>query len=102
MGNVIVLGFDAATGNLLREIQYTSGPQTAEHGASVAVDDGGRIYVAGGHGGDDGSDVLSGGLRRRGHPSVAQDLGRHGVGPVFAGRRGRGPPRSRRATRSCS
>src|SRR5688572_22154184 len=54
--NVIVLGFDAATGNLLREIQYSSAPQKAEHGASVAVDDGGRIYVAGGTVGD-GSDV---------------------------------------------
>ena len=55
--NVIVLGFDAATGSLLREIQFSSGPGTAEHGASVAVDDAGRIYVAGGTVGD-GSDVL--------------------------------------------
>jgi hypothetical protein len=55
--NVIVLGFDAATGNLVRQIQYSSGPQTAEHGASVTVDDGGRVYVIGGTVGD-GSDVL--------------------------------------------
>ena len=54
--NVIVLAFDAATGSLLREIQYQSAPQTAEHGASVAVDSSNRVFVAGGTVGD-GSDV---------------------------------------------
>jgi hypothetical protein len=54
--NVIVLAFDGATGNLVRQIQYSSGAQTAEHGASIAVDSGSRVYVAGGTVGD-GSDV---------------------------------------------
>jgi hypothetical protein len=55
--NVIVLGYDGATGALLRTIHYSSGPGISEHGSSVAVDEAGRVFVAGGTVGD-GSDGL--------------------------------------------
>jgi len=50
--NVLVLSYDAASGALLDVIQYSSGPQTSEHGASVAVDAQGATYVGGGTVGD--------------------------------------------------
>ena len=55
--NVIVLAYDGATGALLRTIQYSSGPGTAEHAASVVADEGGRVFIVGGTVGD-GSDAL--------------------------------------------
>jgi hypothetical protein len=54
---VIVLAYDAATGNLVKSFEYTSGFGISEHGASVAVDAAGAVYVGGGTVGD-GGDVL--------------------------------------------
>jgi hypothetical protein len=54
---VLLLAYGARTGTLLRTIQFSSGPQTSEHGASVAVDGAGNVYVAGGTTGD-GGDAL--------------------------------------------
>ena len=54
--DVLVLEYDAATGALLNTIQYTSASFTSEHGASIAVDGQGALFVAGGTVGD-GSDV---------------------------------------------
>jgi hypothetical protein len=54
---VLVLAYDVETGNLVRAIQYSSGPGTSEYGASIAVDPEGRLYVAGGTVGD-GADAL--------------------------------------------
>ena len=46
-----------ANGNLLMARQYTSGPGTSEHGAAVATDSAGNIYIGGGTVGD-GADAL--------------------------------------------
>ena len=54
---VLVLAYDAVTGTLLNSFEYTSGPGISEHGASVAVDASGAIFVAGGTVGD-GGDAL--------------------------------------------
>jgi PQQ-like domain len=54
---VLVLAYDAATGTLLNSFEYTSGPGISEHGASVAVDATGAIFVVGGTVGD-GADAL--------------------------------------------
>ena len=54
---VLVLAYDAATGTLVKSFEYTSGPGISEHGASVAVDAAGTIFVGGGTVGD-GGDVL--------------------------------------------
>jgi hypothetical protein len=54
---VVVLAYDAVTGQLLNSFEYTSGPGLSEHGASVAVDATGAIFVAGGTVGD-GADAL--------------------------------------------
>ena len=50
--NVLVLVHDAASGALLDMIQYSSGAGLSEHGASVAVDAQGAMYVGGGTVGD--------------------------------------------------
>ncbi len=55
---VLLLAYDAATGALLDEIIYTSGPSTSEHGASVAVDGAGNVYVGGGTVGDGGDAMI--------------------------------------------
>ncbi len=54
---VLVLQYDALTGALLDTTEYTSGPFTSEHGACVAVDEAGAVYVGGGTVGD-GADAL--------------------------------------------
>lgn len=54
---VLLLAYDTRSGRLLRTVQYSSGPMASEHGASVAVDGGGNVYVAGGTTGD-GGDAL--------------------------------------------
>jgi hypothetical protein len=54
---VVVLAYDAVTGSLVKSFEYTSGPGISEHGASIAVDAAGAIFVAGGTVGD-GGDVL--------------------------------------------
>jgi hypothetical protein len=54
---VLVLAYDVVSGNLVKSFEYTSGPGLSEHGASIAVDAGGAIFVAGGTVGD-GGDVL--------------------------------------------
>jgi hypothetical protein len=51
-GDVLVLKYDRFTGELLDTIQWTSAQYTAEHGASVAADADGNIYVGGGTVGD--------------------------------------------------
>jgi hypothetical protein len=50
--NVLLLKYDAATGALLDTVQYSSGPFTSEHGASVATDTQGNVYVGGATVGD--------------------------------------------------
>lgn len=55
--NVLLIQYDALTGAQRNLVQYSSGPFTAEHGASVACDADGNVYVAGGTVGD-GSDVM--------------------------------------------
>jgi hypothetical protein len=55
--NVLVLEYDAATGDLLDSVQLPAGPFASEHGASIAADAAGNVYVAGGTTGD-GADVL--------------------------------------------
>jgi hypothetical protein len=55
--NVLLLKYDAASGNLLHTIQYSSGPGTSEYGGSVATDAQGNVYVGGGTVGD-GTDAL--------------------------------------------
>src|SRR5688572_16933372 len=55
--NVLVLGYDAASGTLLHTTQYSSGPFTSEHGDDIAVDASGNLFVVGGTTGD-GSDGL--------------------------------------------
>lgn len=55
---VLVLAYDTTTGDLLRSIQYSSGPGRSEHGASVAVNAAGRIFVAGGTVGDGGDGLV--------------------------------------------
>lgn len=57
-GQVLVLAYDTASGNLLNTIQYSSAPGTAEHGQSVAVDANGAVYVAGGTVGDGGDALI--------------------------------------------
>jgi hypothetical protein len=54
---VLLLAYDIRGGRLRRSIQYSSGPMASEHGASVAVDADGNVYVAGGTTGD-GGDAL--------------------------------------------
>jgi len=55
--NVLALKYDAATGNLLHTLQYSSGPGLSEHAGSVAVDAAGNVYLAGGTVGD-GPDAM--------------------------------------------
>jgi hypothetical protein len=56
--NVLVLKYDAHTGTLLDTIQYSSGPGTSEHGASVVADENGNIYIGGGTVGDGGDALI--------------------------------------------
>lgn len=50
--NVLLLQYDIASGALRNTVQYSSGPSISEHGASVAVDQAGNVYVGGGTVGD--------------------------------------------------
>lgn len=50
--NVLLLAYDAASGNLLGTVQYSSGPGLSEYGGSVATDAQGNVYVGGGTVGD--------------------------------------------------
>jgi hypothetical protein len=56
--NLLLLTYDAATGDLLNTIQYSGGPSKSEHGASVATDAAGNVYVAGGTTGDGGDALI--------------------------------------------
>lgn len=55
--NVLVLKYDDASGELLNTIQYSSRVNTSEHGASVASDLDGNIFISGSTNGD-GPDVM--------------------------------------------
>jgi hypothetical protein len=55
---VLLLAYDAATGDLLNTIQYSSGPGTSEFGGAVATDAGGNVYVVGGTVGDGGDALI--------------------------------------------
>ncbi len=50
----LLLKFDAASGALLNTVIYSSGDFTSEFAQSVAVDDNGNVYLAGGTVGDGG------------------------------------------------
>jgi sugar lactone lactonase YvrE len=54
---VLLLAYDTGNGSLLMARQYSSGPGTSEHGAAVATDPAGNIYIGGGTVGD-GADAL--------------------------------------------
>lgn len=54
---VLLLAYSTRGGQLVRSVEYSSGPSKSEHGASVAVDGAGNVYVAGGTTGD-GGDAL--------------------------------------------
>ena len=56
--SVLLLKYEAATGVLLDDLQYSSAPFTSEHGQSVRTDEQGNVYVVGGTVGD-GPDVLT-------------------------------------------
>ncbi len=56
--NVLILGYDANTGALLKTIKFSSGPGLSEFGASIVTDPAGNIYVVGGTVGD-GPDVMT-------------------------------------------
>ena len=56
--NVLILGYDANTGALLKTIKYSTGPGLSEFGASIVTDAAGNIYVVGGTVGD-GHDVMT-------------------------------------------
>jgi hypothetical protein len=56
--NVLILGYDANNGTLLKTIKYSTGPGLSEFGASIVTDPAGNIYVVGGTVGD-GPDVMT-------------------------------------------
>ena len=56
--NILVLGYDAATGALVKTIQYSSGNFRSEFAQSIVTDAAGNIYITGGTVGD-GPDVIT-------------------------------------------
>ena len=56
--NILVLGYDAATGALVRTIQYSSGGFRSEFASSIVTDAAANIYITGGTVGD-GPDVIT-------------------------------------------
>ena len=57
--NVLLLKYNAATGALLDTVQYSSGLFTSEHGACVATDAQGNVYIGGGTVGDGPDGLLA-------------------------------------------
>jgi hypothetical protein len=55
--NLLVLEYDPATGTLIDVIQLPAAPPLSEHGAAIAADAAGNVYVGGGTTGD-GGDAL--------------------------------------------
>ena len=58
MRTFLCLGYDAATGALLKTIQYSSGNFRSEFASSIVTDAAGNIYITGGTVGD-GPDVIT-------------------------------------------
>ena len=56
--NVLILGYDATNGTLLKTIQYSSGPGRSEAGSGIVTDAAGNLYVIGDTVGD-GPDVMT-------------------------------------------
>jgi hypothetical protein len=56
--NVLVLEYDAATGDLLDTVQLAAGEWASEHGGSVAADAAGNVYIGGGTTGDGGDALI--------------------------------------------
>lgn len=56
--NLLVLEYDAETGALLDSIQLAAGQWTSEHGASIAADAEGNVFVGGGTVGDGGDAMI--------------------------------------------
>jgi len=55
---VVLLKYDAATGDLLDTVLYASGPTGAEAGYSVAADELGNVYLGGSTSGDGGDALI--------------------------------------------
>jgi hypothetical protein len=56
--NVLVLAYDAGTGELLDSLQFSSGPYESEAAFSIAADSQGSVYVGGSTVGDGGDGLL--------------------------------------------
>ena len=77
--NVLVLGYNAASGALVRTIQYSSGGGIAEHGASIVADAAGNLYVGGGTAGR--LRLPDAQVRRQRAARLEEDPGRRRLGP---------------------
>jgi hypothetical protein len=56
--NLLVLGYNANTGALVKKFKYSSGPGTSEFGSGIVTDAAGNLYIVGGTVGD-GPDVMT-------------------------------------------
>jgi hypothetical protein len=56
--NVLVLEYDAATGDLLDSVQLAAAEWASEHGGSITADDAGNVYICGGTTGDGGDAMV--------------------------------------------
>ncbi len=56
--NVLVLAYDAGTGQLLDSVQYSSGASTSEAGTAIVADRQGNVFVGGTTVGEDGDALI--------------------------------------------